>query len=506
MSSRIRYRRPSLGVAKSSFCRLALFLALVSVIIATVPAAAQTDSTVNCTLEPRLRVGGSARKVTNSESRVRSQPSTAAVIVGGLLAGEVVAVLDGPIFADGYNWWKIQRGGMIGWTAEGENCQYWLAPYADSSSTNIPATDSAARITLWGSVEGILSPSNVMDEYALRAWAGQRIVISLERKSGNLKSWITIRRASGNTQWKGADSSPGINPQIRDIRIPASGAYTIRAHRWSGIGKYSLSLRPAHTATPKATPLPTARPTSTPRPRGISYEQPLGDQLSQSDLSDEFSFGARAGMRIAITWTRINGDLKLRLTLRDPGGNAVQRDGFTIPAPNAELQVFRIPATGIYTIQALHSSGRGAYRLLLEREESTATPLPSATPAPPTITPLPTATPAPPTSLPITQWLSHVPIHTQAHAIETPIPGVPTSEPNPGVVNCILSLVCIGDSNMYAWVDNVFHLTIGATLTLAAAWILRRRKSRQGLGAVEKIDVDTVANEDLQETEEDPKQ
>jgi hypothetical protein len=65
-------------------------------------------------------------------NRVRSEPKTGDNIIGMLPPGTIVAVLEGPVCADGLVFWKVHSAivpGGTGWTAEGNGTEYWLEPY-----------------------------------------------------------------------------------------------------------------------------------------------------------------------------------------------------------------------------------------------------------------------------------------------------------------------------------------------------------------------------------------
>jgi hypothetical protein len=51
---------------------------------------------------------------------VRETPSTSAAILAQLEAHEYIGILDGPVQADGYSWWKIYQefGGGEGWVVQ----------------------------------------------------------------------------------------------------------------------------------------------------------------------------------------------------------------------------------------------------------------------------------------------------------------------------------------------------------------------------------------------------
>jgi uncharacterized protein YraI len=103
------------------------------------PADAAT-TTAACALAPRLAVGTTGSVALGSNNALRSAPSIAAdsQIIGAIPAGATFTVLAGPTCANGYNWWQVNYAGMQGWTAEGENGDYWLNPGAAATTTTTP--------------------------------------------------------------------------------------------------------------------------------------------------------------------------------------------------------------------------------------------------------------------------------------------------------------------------------------------------------------------------------
>jgi hypothetical protein len=78
-----------------------------------------------------LRVGGAAL-VANTEGqplRGRQEPSLKAPARVGFKQGERVQVLEGPVEADGYTWWRIESKSGAGWSAErSKQGVIWLQP------------------------------------------------------------------------------------------------------------------------------------------------------------------------------------------------------------------------------------------------------------------------------------------------------------------------------------------------------------------------------------------
>jgi hypothetical protein len=71
-------------------------------------------------------------KVTPPEGvklKVRDQASTAGKLLGELERDAEVAIVDGPVDANGLRWWKVDnRQGLVGWSAEGVGNEKYLLP------------------------------------------------------------------------------------------------------------------------------------------------------------------------------------------------------------------------------------------------------------------------------------------------------------------------------------------------------------------------------------------
>jgi WD40 repeat protein len=70
---------------------------------------------------PSVTVGGRAmiNTTSNSNQRLRETPSLGGVILTTLADGTMVDVIDGPLIADGFTWWKIRTSdGLEGWSVE----------------------------------------------------------------------------------------------------------------------------------------------------------------------------------------------------------------------------------------------------------------------------------------------------------------------------------------------------------------------------------------------------
>lgn len=78
-----------------------------------------------------LRVGGSAQ-VANTEGRTlrgRAAPGLKAPVRVAFAEGEQVRILEGPVVADGYTWWRVEGRNGAGWAAQqSPEGVVWLVP------------------------------------------------------------------------------------------------------------------------------------------------------------------------------------------------------------------------------------------------------------------------------------------------------------------------------------------------------------------------------------------
>ena len=98
---------------------------------ATAPPSNGNTGTYTCpgTLPPQLTVGGQGQVTPGLPNKVRSAPSFSAQAVGNIPGEGVFSVISGPTCADNYTWWQVNYDGLVGWTAQVDNTEYWVLPY-----------------------------------------------------------------------------------------------------------------------------------------------------------------------------------------------------------------------------------------------------------------------------------------------------------------------------------------------------------------------------------------
>jgi hypothetical protein len=78
-----------------------------------------------------LHVGNRAMVSLNPPlpNNVRAQPDITSKFLFAIQPGEVVEIIDGPGCSNNWVWWQVKtQDGRTGWTAEGDETDYWLVP------------------------------------------------------------------------------------------------------------------------------------------------------------------------------------------------------------------------------------------------------------------------------------------------------------------------------------------------------------------------------------------
>ncbi len=98
----------------------------------TVPTLASYKACDGADLLTQLAVGDTATVAIDPPlpNRVRQAPNTTGTILGYVDPGQSVTIIDGPVCSEGWVWWKVeaQSGSLTGWTAEGDQDNFWLIP------------------------------------------------------------------------------------------------------------------------------------------------------------------------------------------------------------------------------------------------------------------------------------------------------------------------------------------------------------------------------------------
>lgn len=110
----------------------------------------------------RLQRGGRAYVLPQPPipNRVFREPNRQSALVGRIDPNEAMTLLDGPRCAQSSVWWYVQAdNGVIGWTAEGQPGEYWLAPMGSTPPTGQPVVGPITFCTAVDAAERCLAPT-----------------------------------------------------------------------------------------------------------------------------------------------------------------------------------------------------------------------------------------------------------------------------------------------------------------------------------------------------------
>jgi hypothetical protein len=182
--------------------------------------------------------------------------------------------------------------------------------------------------------------------YSFEGQVGQIVSIAMTEDDSGIDPRLTLQGGDGALLASNDDSSGGTNALIKEVILPADGAYVIIPEGYSETGAYILQLE-ATTASP------------------ISVGQTVSADSASRTL---WSFEGEAGQVVTITMTEDRSDIDPYLELFSQDGTLLISNDDTLDSRNSKIEAYTLPADGQYIIRATIYSGGidGAYRLTLD--------------------------------------------------------------------------------------------------------------------------------------------
>lgn len=159
-----------------------------------------------------LSVGQPARVVAAGGLNMRDASASSGTLLLQLGVGQRVNVLEGPVEADGFTWWRVDDGqGNIGWVADGDDTDEWLAPVSGGEIVPVnraPRVGDRVRVTMDANQQlSIRSTPGTNAAVLTRVNTGTEFTVLAGPQSANGFIWYQIRSDDGQTQGWAADGN-----------------------------------------------------------------------------------------------------------------------------------------------------------------------------------------------------------------------------------------------------------------------------------------------------------
>jgi uncharacterized protein YgiM (DUF1202 family) len=159
-----------------------------------------------------LEVGQPARVAAAGGLNLRDTASSAGNLLTRLSVGQRLTVLEGPVSADGFVWWRVDDGqGNVGWAAQGDGTDDWLTPQLGTDVQPVnrpPRVGDRVRVTMdAGQQLSVRTTPGTDAPIVTRVNSGVEFTILAGPQSANGFIWYQIRSDDGQTQGWAADGN-----------------------------------------------------------------------------------------------------------------------------------------------------------------------------------------------------------------------------------------------------------------------------------------------------------
>lgn len=165
---------------------------------------------------PQLEVGGYGQVTEGDANNVRDIASRDGTKIGEIPALASFSVLEGPVCADGFNWWRVDYDGLVGWTVEGAGTDYFVLPIAAPAPTAtaeppVPlivyplSADNALAVGLQARVDiaGLNIRANPSRSAAMLSQTVENEIVEIVGGSTEAEgfTWWQIQQTDGTVGW-----------------------------------------------------------------------------------------------------------------------------------------------------------------------------------------------------------------------------------------------------------------------------------------------------------------
>jgi hypothetical protein len=158
-----------------------------------------------------LAVGQPARVTAPAGLNMRDRAATGGALLLQLSTNQRVTVVEGPVDADNFRWWKVDDGlGNVGWVAESDGETNWLSPQlgVPQPVNRAPRVGDRVQVTMssGGQLSVRLTPGTNA-ELVARANPGDQFTVMAGPQEANGYTWFQIRSDDGAIEGWAADGT-----------------------------------------------------------------------------------------------------------------------------------------------------------------------------------------------------------------------------------------------------------------------------------------------------------
>lgn len=156
-----------------------------------------------------LAPGQPARVTAPGGLNYRESPSAGARLAGQFGTGQLVTILEGPVQADNFIWWRIDDGqGNFGWAAQGDGATEWISPRLGEArpANRPPRVGDRVVVTMpQGGQLSVRATPGTNAQLLIRVNPGQQYTVMAGPQSANGFTWYQIRSDDGSVEGWAAD-------------------------------------------------------------------------------------------------------------------------------------------------------------------------------------------------------------------------------------------------------------------------------------------------------------
>lgn len=153
-----------------------------------------------------LAAGQPARVTAAGGLNYRESPSSNAALIGQFGSGILVTILEGPVSADNFTWWRIDdRQGNSGWAADGDGDTQWLSPQLGEPQAVNRTPRVGDRVVVSTGQLSVRATPGTNGALVIRIDPGQEFTVLAGPQDVDGLDWFQIRSDDGSVEGWAAD-------------------------------------------------------------------------------------------------------------------------------------------------------------------------------------------------------------------------------------------------------------------------------------------------------------